>query len=453
MSGDPADKRSPGLGIVFLVIFLDLAGFSIVFPLFPGMLEFYLANDTTGLLPALHGWLERFSGAAGGDVRTTAVLFGGVLGSLYAALQFLFAPLWGSLSDKYGRRPMLLFTCSGALLGYLVWFFAGTFETLVLARVIGGAMAGNLSVATAVVADVTTRENRAKGMGMAGAAIGLGFVFGPTLGGMFSKLDLTQSHPGLASFGVNPFSACAAVAVLLAAGNLLFVATRLRETLPTDKRETKVNWRDRIAVLGVLSLRSDALRRVNLTSWIYLLAFSAMEFTLAFLLAGEPFNLGPLGIAGVMVYVGVILILTQGFVVRRLVPKIGEAAGARFGLMLVASGLALLAWAPSIGWVYAAQTLAAVGAGLSNASLSALASLYASTSEQGRVSGLFRSLGSLSRALGPIIGAYVFWRLGAPVAYLGAAVLTAAALALAWPLPPAQSNVRDQEGGRGQVLS
>jgi MFS family permease len=178
-----------------------------------------------------------------------------------------------------------------------------------------------------------------------------------------------------------------------------------------------------------------------------------MEFTLAFLLAGEPFNLGPLGIAGVMVYVGVILILTQGFVVRRLVPKIGEAAGARFGLMLVASGLALLAWAPSIGWVYAAQTLAAVGAGLSNASLSALASLYASTSEQGRVSGLFRSLGSLSRALGPIIGAYVFWRLGAPVAYLGAAVLTAAALALAWPLPPAQSNVRDQEGGRGQVPS
>jgi MFS family permease len=231
------------------------------------------------------------------------------------------------------------------------------------------------------------------------------------------------------------------LAALLAAANLLFVALRLRETLPATARAQEVRWRDRIAVLGVLSLKGGALRRVNLVSWLYLLAFAAMEFTLGFLLAGEPFNLGPKGIAGVLVFVGFMLILTQGLLVRRLVPKLGEARSARIGLALVTGGLAVLAWAPTLPWIFVAQAFTAMGAGLSNASLATLASLYASSQEQGRVSGLFRSLGSLSRATGPLLGGFLFWSLGSGWTYGLAAVLVTGALLLAWTLPAPSKTV------------
>lgn len=436
-TGTTTDRKI-GLGAVFLTLFLDLAGFSIIFPLFPGMLAYYLQHDTTGLLAGVHHWLQQLSGGTGGDPYTDSALFGGLLGSVYAVLQFIFAPLWGSLSDKIGRRRLLLLTCTGAFLSYVAWVFAGSFELLVLARLIGGAMAGNLAVATAVVADVTSRENRAKGMGLVGVAIGLGFVCGPAIGGISAHWNLLDYFPGGADYGLNPFSLPALIAAVLALINLAFVATRLPETLPPERRNPVVRWRDRVAVLGVLSLEGAALRRVNLVSWLYLIAFAAMEFTLGFLLAAPPFSLGHGGIAAVLVYVGFILILTQGLIVRRFVPKWGEVKSSRLGLGLVALGLSVLAFAPSLVWVYVAQTFTAMGAGLSNATLATLASLYASPEQQGRVAGLFRSLGSLSRALGPILGGILLWKFGGTVNYGLGAVLVAVALGLAWTLPKAR---------------
>ncbi|HKK17428.1 MAG TPA: MFS transporter, partial [Opitutales bacterium] len=174
-STTPQNRRT--LGIVFLTLFLDLVGFSIIFPLFPAMLDYYLPNGAGDgsllgrIVAPLAAWAEA-SGAENPRLMT-AVLFGGVLGSLYSILQFLCAPLWGAWSDRVGRRKVLLITISGLALSYVLWFFAASFWILILARIIGGAMGGNLSVATAAVADSTTREKRSSGLAIVGIAFGL----------------------------------------------------------------------------------------------------------------------------------------------------------------------------------------------------------------------------------------------------------------------------------------
>ena len=239
-------KQGSPLGQVFLIVFIDLVGFSVIFPLVPHMLDHYLALEgPESFVGRLAGLLERIAGAGaeagteeGSGLSTIAVhaLFGGFLGSLYSGLQFLFAPVWGAWSDRHGRRPTLLVTLAGTAASYLIWFFSGSFLLLVLARLFGGMMSGNISTVSAVIGDTTSGKDRAKGMGIIGMAVGLGFILGPALGGLGAMLDLTQDWPGLADLGVNPFSVPAGIAFGLSAPNLLWVAMRFRETLPPEKR-------------------------------------------------------------------------------------------------------------------------------------------------------------------------------------------------------------------------
>ena len=170
-------------GVVFLTIFLDMVGFSVIFPLFPEMLDHYLEKDGDGGLLTLFVSSIQHLGFSSENAcfRIETVIFGGVLGSLFAILQFLFAPIWGRWSDRIGRRPIMLMSVGGTCLGDLIWIFAGNFWALVLSRVVGGMASGNLSVATAAIADVTPRETRAKGMALVGIAFGLGFAFGLSL--------------------------------------------------------------------------------------------------------------------------------------------------------------------------------------------------------------------------------------------------------------------------------
>ena len=206
------------MGVIFLTLFLDLVGFSIIFPLFPSMLNYYLEMEQGGtLLTKLLDALHSISGTQptnGVPSPQVVALFGGVLGSLYSLLQFLFAPVWGIVSDRIGRRPVLLLTIAGIAVSYVLWFFSGSFTLLLISRLIGGIMSGNISAATAAIADVTTAKNRAKGMGMVGAAFGLGFIMGPAIGGSLSLADLTEMAPSLQRFGVNPFSMAAGAACL-----------------------------------------------------------------------------------------------------------------------------------------------------------------------------------------------------------------------------------------------
>jgi MFS family permease len=198
--------------------------------------------------------------------------------------------------------------------------FSGSFLLFIVSRLLGGIMSGNLSVATAAVADVTSRENRAKGMGMIGVAFGLGFITGPAIGGISAGWNLLDSSPGLAAIGVNPFTVPAAIAFLLCLGNLIWIHARFGETRTPGASAPAVRERNPLALFRV---ESAAVRRANLVYFLYALCFSGMELTLSFL-AVERLGYTERQLPLVFVFIGTVSILTQGLVVRRLVPKIGE---------------------------------------------------------------------------------------------------------------------------------
>ena len=437
LSTDPKPGKHT-LGIIFLTLFLDLVGFSIIFPLFPAMLDYYLPNGAGDgsllgqLIAPLSAWAER-SGAVNPRFMT-AVLFGGILGSLYSILQFICAPLWGAYSDRVGRRKVLLITIAGLALSYAAWFFAASFWVLVLARVLGGAMGGNLSVATAAVADSTTREKRSSGLAIIGIAFGLGFIVGPGIGGLFAKINLLEIAPSLGQFGVNPFSVPALVSFALALTNLIWVARSFKETLPTEKRGKVNSDRKGVPVFRMFKSRCPETRRTNLVYLLYMLAFSGMEFTLTFL-AVERFQFSPAQNGGMFVFIGFVLILVQGGIVRRLAGPVGEKRLAVTGIACGIAAFLILAVALNLGLFFGALALMAFSIGLVSPTLSALVSLYTKEEEQGAAIGVFRSAGSLARAIGPLLAAFAYFAYGSKSAYLFGAVIVILPFILALKLP------------------
>ena len=430
-------KAKRGLfGIVFLIVFLDVVGFSILFPLFPSLLDHYLALEGEGSL--IGRLVASLSDLVDGDRDAVEALFGGVLGSLYALLQFLFAPVWGGLSDRIGRRPTLLVTLLGTAVSYALWAWAGSFGLLLASRLLGGAMAGNISTASAVIADSTSGKERAGGMGILGMAIGLGFILGPALGGVFGPADIGSPSDWTRGFALQPFSTCAFVALGLALLNLLFVATRLPETLPAEKRGRAATARGMSAILALGDLDSPGVSRASFVYFVYLTAFSAAEFTLTFL-AVQRLGFTISDIAWMFVFVGLVIAFVQGGMVRRMAPRLGERKLILFGLLAILPGFVLIGRAGATGTLYAGLFLMAVGSAFAMPCLSALVSRYAPTDRQGLAQGTLRSLGSLARAIGPFLGGTLFWQLGSAAPFLvGAGLLLIPVwLTTKLPLPPA----------------
>lgn len=425
-------RRSP-LGQVFLTVFLDIVGFSIVFPLFPDMLEHYLTMEGPDswvgqLVTRLRDW-------TGGDEWAVTTLFGGVLGSLYSILQFIFAPIWGGMSDRRGRRSLLLFTIFGVFVSYLLWMFAGSFSILVVARLVGGMMAGNISIASAVIADTTSGADRAKGMGIVGMAIGLGFILGPAIGGYIVLEGIDHSHEWSPGFAWNPFSRAAAAAAAMAALNFVWVLTGFKESLPPEKRGTRGEGRgwNPFSRLGRLS-NVPGVVRANLVYFLFLTAFAAMEFTLTFL-AVERLGYTPRDNAMLFVFIGLMIALVQGGIVRRVVPKRGEKSVALFGLVLLVPGLIFVGMAHSSFLLYVGCFFLAVGNALCMPCFSAMVSRYCPEDVQGLAMGTLRSFGSLSRAIGPILGGLLYFAFGSSAPYWAAAAFLVIPIGLALGLP------------------
>jgi len=425
------------MGLVFLTVFLDMVGFSVIFPLFPRMLEHYLGREgADSALGQLVGWLASIVGDAGSEASRYAVtvLFGGVLGSVYSLLQFLFAPIWGALSDRHGRRPTWLFTLFGTAVAHVVWFCAGTFGVLVAARVLGGIMAGNVSTASAIVADTSSGKDRAKGMGILGAGIGLGFVIGPALGGGLAALDLSAGWSFGERIGVNPFSACALASFVLALVNFVWALSHFPETLPPERRGHGER-RTLNPFRALARIDFPGVRRTNIAYFLYFGAFGAMEFTLTFL-AHERLDYRPLQQAAMFVFVGLTIAFVQGGLVRRLTPRYGERRLAFVGVAITLPGFLLVGVAQSSALLYAGLTPLAVGSALVMPSMSSLVSRYTPADRQGFGLGVFRAMGSLARVIGPIVGGILYWSLGSWAPYgLGAAVVVIP-LWLTLALPP-----------------
>lgn len=436
-SMSPADASSKRvLRIVFLIVFLDMAGFSIIFPLYPSMLQYYLSREGSGgALGSLITALDHVSlwlGAREG--RGHDIVFGGFLSALYALLQFVCAPIFGSISDRAGRRPVLLFAIAGIAVSYAMWFFAGSFVLLVVSRLLGGLMSGNISTASAVIADVTSERNRSRGMAVLGFAIGVAFMFGPALGGVASWLDLSSMFPGLVRFGVNPYSAAALLALALAIANWLIVAWGLPETRPERIDSPTVERRRNPFALFRID-HVPGVSRANFTYFVFLVPFSGMmEFAITFL-AKDRFNYSPRQIALMFLFVGIVLAWTQGSYVRKRSGTIGPKRMSTHGLLCVIPGMALVGFAQSPVLFYAGLVLTTVGSAQVRPCMSALVSLYAPKAEQGRILGVFRSLEGLTRAISPVLACLIYWRLGAGPAYGVAALVVVVALALATTLP------------------
>ena len=373
----------PGLPVVYLTVFIDLVGFGII-------------------LPQLPYYAERFG--------ATGVWVGAIL-TAYSAAQLVGASFLGRLSDRVGRRPVLLMSLAGSAASLLLSGLADSLWLLLAARALAGLFGGSIAAAQAYIADVTAPEERAKYMGLLGASIGLGFVFGPAIGSL------------LARFG---FGAAAFTAAGLAAANLVFAFFRLPETRSAEARQhahARVDWSN---FLDALHHRS--IGRLLAATFLSTLAFVAMEATFA-LLGEARLGIGAGRLGLVFAYVGIVMVIVQGGLVGRLAPRFGERALATVGALLMAASLAALPLVPSLGAALVVLAGLAVGQGLTTPMLSTLLSRAADADEQGGTLGLGQSLAAAARAVGPIGAGWLYDRAEAlPYAAAGAVMVLAALL-------------------------
>jgi MFS family permease len=387
--------RAGSLGTLFLTIFLDLLGFGLVIPFLPGIARRLGAGDFVATLP----------------------------GALFSIMQFVAIPIWGRLSDRVGRRPVLLWSIAASAMGMALLGFAESLPLLFVARLWSGAATGNIAVAQAYIADVTPPEKRARGMAVVGIAFGLGFIFGPFIGGELSRLTVL-GRPGM----LPPL-----VAAGLSTLNFFMALRTLPESLPPSARGRKLRraspidlaaFRAAVAVPGV----GPAIA-VNFTLVLW---FAGMEQTFR-LYTADGFGMTDVGTGRVLGLVGVVSALLQGVVVPRLVPRAGEARLIRWGVAVQALAFAALGASPTLGtWakpmLFASAALLAVGSGLTSPTLPAFASRRASATTQGLTLGSLQSASALARAVGPLVGGALYAALDPRAPYfVGAAGLVLAA--------------------------
>jgi DHA1 family tetracycline resistance protein-like MFS transporter len=306
-------------------------------------------------------------------------------------MQFFFSPVLGRLSDRYGRRPILFFSLLGSAVGYFVLGAANTLFLVFLGRILGGITGGNISTAQAYIADVTSKRNRAKGMGLFGAAFGLGFIFGPAIAGVLSK------------YGVHvPFY----VAAMLSLANAIALYFILPESLKKSARATVPAKTNRILELFE-SLKHKEFREINLVYFLLVTAFSIMTYAFV-LYTAHRFEYTPEQNGYLFAFVGTVSIVAQGFLFGRLERKFGETPLIIAGcILMVMSLFAIPIVGPNNGGLSALLLSTAIlsfGNSLASPGLTSLASKTADDHEQGRALGVMQSGASLARALGPIIG-------------------------------------------------
>lgn len=369
------------LWIVYLTVFIDLLGFGLILPLLP---YYAVRFGATGV------WL-------------------GALMTAYSLAQFLGAPVIGRLSDRFGRRPLLLLTLTGSVISMTLAGFADSLVMLLIARILAGLFGGSIAAAQAFIADVTTRDERSKYMGILGASIGMGFVFGPALGA------------GLSRFG---FGTAAFAAAGLAAINLVWAYFKLPESRVPTSAPASGGFSIKTLMGGLQRPRT---RMVLGATFLAMLGFVSMETTYA-LLAASHYDLDAQGLGLAFTLIGVVMVLVQGGIVGRIVPKLGEVLVARAGALILALSLVLLPYAPTLGASLSLLAVLAVGQGFVSPTLAALLSKSASVDDQGSTLGLGQSLGAAARAVGPLMAGALYDRHQAAPYFAAAAFAILAAM-------------------------
>lgn len=393
MTSLAASGRS-ALVVLFLTVFIDLMGFGIVIPLLPIYAE---------------------------RLHATPVVIGALM-AVYSLMQLLFARIWGRVSDHVGRRPVLIVSLSSSALSYLMlaaaWSLgAWAVPMLFVARMLAGVAGATIQVAQAYIADVTSDAHRARGMGLIGAAFGLGMVVGPAIGGGLSLLGLRV--PELFAAGL------CLVNVALAARQLPeSLAPALRRSGRPRPARSQAAPRHPVVSVGTLPLYA--------VLFLVMLCFAVLEGTFS-LAATHLFGYGPAPIAGLWFYMGLVAVLVQGWLVGRLARRLGERSLVLGGAGALAVGLIWLPRATGAGTLLAALALVVAGHGLASPSLSSLVSKTVGAAERGEVLGISQSLSAAARVLGPSVGMLIFVMLGPGAPSLAGAACALGALAVALP--------------------
>jgi multidrug resistance protein len=376
--------------VIVFTIFLDLLGFGLIIP----QLQYYA--DAFHATPAFIGMIQ----------------------AIYSLMQFLFAPFWGRLSDRVGRRPVLLVSIAGSVLSYVLFALAKDAWMIFLSRLLAGITAANLSAAQAYLSDITPPQERTRAMGLIGAAFGVGFILGPAVGGILGAWG------GNFAIGIG--------GALLAAANWFSAFLRLPESLLPENRRRTGEW----YALPLRDLpRVLAIPHVGLLAMVMFAAVFAianLESTFV-LLAKHRYHLDQRECGYLFAYLGLMGVVVQGGLIGKLSARFGESRLLLGGYLLQIPALLLIPFMPSTGWLMVVLALLAFGGGIASPSLNGLIAKLAPADRRGEVFGVTQSLGSLARVVAPAWGGWSFGHLGVSAPYVTAAMMMLlAGVMVAW---------------------
>lgn len=390
--GFMSNSRSATI-VLFTTVFIDLIGFGMIIPLIP-----YLGRELSD-----------------------SPLKAGLLMAIYSLMQFIINPFWGQLSDKYGRRPILLLSLCGASLSHLFFAFSSTFWMLFFARMFAGIFGANISVAMAAMADLSDAKGRSQKMGLIGAAFGLGFTLGPFFGGGLGYLG--NSISSTAPFGVQTAALGASLVCML---NFILGCFRLPETLNQEAQHpTSLSLVQRLKNV-LLYFKNPLINKLLAIYGMNTLAMALIEISL-FLFVKDRFDLDLIQASFGFAYIGLILVFTQGYLIRKLLPKYGEHRLIVFGLGLFIIGSAGIAFSFHILVLGFFVSILSLGQGLLSPALTGSISLSESSEHQGQIMGVTQSLSALGRILGPVSAGAIY-----KFSYTGPFLISASLAALAW---------------------
>ncbi len=365
-------KHTP-VYLVILTVFIDLLGFGIIIPLLPFYAEHFGATPTVI----------------------------GVLTSSYSFMQFIFVPFWGRMSDRIGRRPIILMSVFGSFVSYMIFGFAGSLVVLFISRMLAGFMGANISTAYAYVADTTSFENRARYMGLIGASFGVGFMLGPFVGGVMSRIS--YGAPGFLAAGLS----------LL---NVVLAYFMLPESLSKEvagKQNGKTSRR--LSILNIHAMREafkkPGMSDLVLVTFFYTFAFSTLYVAFP-LFTGDTMGYGAEQNGYLFAYIGLIAILIQGGAIGKLVKRFGERSLLLTGIVLLLVGLTFVPAVHSLLPLVILITFLSIGSALVSPPITSMISKFAGESEHGSVLGVSQSFSSLARVLGPFWGGFILGVVG-----------------------------------------
>ena len=385
------------LTFILLTVFIDMLGLGLLIPVIPFVVRQFSESAFTV----------------------------GLLSMSFALFQFVAAPILGRLSDRHGRRPLLLFSLFGSGVGYVLFGLAHSLTLLFFARIVDGISGGNISIAQAYIADVTVPENRSRNFGMLGAAFGLGFIIGPAIGGALSHF-----------WGL---SAPAFFAAALAFGNTALGFFVLPETRPAQKRtHTPMSFRAINPIATVLrGLQHEHLGSVFLAIFAFNIAFSGLQSNFSLLTLAR-FGWGPQQNAVIFSAIGISGVLTQAVLMRRIAKRFRDQSIAQAGLVIQTCAYSLIAFAKVPWTMFVATSLSSVGVGITTPALSGIVSNSVSDSEQGVMLGTVQSVTAVTRIIGPLWAGFVFDWLGPGAPYWSGAVFIGIAAVLIMGAKPQQ---------------